>query len=189
MKILRLASATDLHLHPDSALIPEGRPMFYPDIHDSWEARFYLAIRINRLGKRISARFASRYYDAVALAVRIVPKECTGNSYETTDTPLAGGWLDALDNSITHGQWIPPTPDTFSDITVTINSTTATGLPSVNISAATTDIGIDEAVNLCSRYTTLRTGDIILLPLGSALPLLPRTRLTASSDLLNLKVV
>lgn len=186
MKILRPATHC-LHLHPDSALIPEGRPMFFPDLGDSWVALFYLAVRINRLGKRISTRFASRYYDAFALAVRISPEELTDNLSEVTGSALAGGWLDVLDNSITHGPWIPPAISSFSDITVAVTSSTAIDLPSVHLSAE--GIDIDQAINLCSRFTTLRTGDIILLPLAGSLPLLPRTRLTASPALLNLKIV
>lgn len=179
------SAARILELHPDSSLIPEGRPMFFPDLGDSWQAFFYLAVRINRLGKRISTRFAYRYYDALALAVAISPGTTADSDF--SDLLPSAGWLNVLDNSITHGPWSTPTLSTFSDITAAITSTTATDLPSVHLSAEGLDI--DRAVSLCSRYTTLRTGDIILLPLGAALPLIPRTRIIADPALLNLKIV
>lgn len=158
--------------------------MFYPDFADGWQAHFHLAVRINRLGKSVSRKFAPRYYDAVAPAMFIAPSApdlCTS------------GWLNAMDNSITHGAWTAP--DSPLRLTVSISSSSAAPL---SVTLDSTDIDIPGAIVECSRITTLRTGDIILLPLSgspdvsraAALPLRPRSRITSSPpDLLNVKIV
>ena len=67
MKIIRLTGSeplSDIDFHPDSALLLPGRPLFYPDFGGDWHACLFLAIRINRLGKSVSEKFAPRYYDS-----------------------------------------------------------------------------------------------------------------------------
>ena len=56
---------------PDTALQTRGKPVFIPDWGGECEARCALAVRISRLGKSIERRFATRYFDAVAPAVKL----------------------------------------------------------------------------------------------------------------------
>lgn len=179
MKIIRIVghdAHSDIDFHPDSALLLPGRPLFYPDFAGEWMARVYLAVHINRLGKSVSEKFAPRYYDSLSL----------GLTFEPTESGLlAPGVLSGLDSSITHGEWF--TPEAMI------------ALQSVCIGEEKTDIAlpsldeINRTVARISVYTTLRMGDIILLPLvASPLPLTPRTRLCisgANTEIINLKIV
>lgn len=180
MKIIRyvtLSPSCSFDFHPDSALLLPGRPMFYPDFGGSWIAEPMLAVRLNRLGKSIAPQFAGRYYDALALAIRIRPLELD---------PASEGEFSGMDCSITHGDWLAPHEflgigtATFGDISVAFPD--KAGL-------------IDAAVSRASRHTTVKMGDIVLLPLKgtSDIPLTPRSRLIAttptSHPLLNVKVV
>ncbi|MDE6378819.1 MAG: hypothetical protein K2K72_08755 [Duncaniella sp.] len=201
MKILRLTgSPLKLELHPDSALLPDGRPMFYPDFGSSWQAEFYTAVRISRLGKGIAPRFASRYYDALTLAMVISPSELSdsselselsdsshlsNSSHLSDSSPLPyPGWLNALDNSITHGSWT--VPGEVSSATVSVVSGSETVGNPVEISMSID--GIDAVIERLSLHTTLRNGDLILLPTCVTIPLTPRTRIIAP-DILNVKIV
>lgn len=61
-------TARQLGIVPDSALIGRGNPFFLPDAR-VWSGAVLIGVRINRLGKDIPARFASRYYNEVLTAV------------------------------------------------------------------------------------------------------------------------
>ena len=69
MKIIRVIALDPvlrLEFHPDSALVLQGRPLFMPEEGEGWQAQICLAVKISRLGKNISEKFAPRYYDAVS---------------------------------------------------------------------------------------------------------------------------
>ena len=59
-----------LILKGDSALLVNRKPFFIPDETNNPVAFPALALRVCRLGKHIAPRFANRYYDAVAPALR-----------------------------------------------------------------------------------------------------------------------
>ena len=54
---------------PDSALLKDGKPFFIPDFTKQCDYEVELVVRICRLGKNISPRFAHRYYDAVTVGI------------------------------------------------------------------------------------------------------------------------
>ena len=73
MKCVALTYGADsqsrpIEMAPDSAVVYRGNPWFVPDTDRRWQASFWLAAVIDRLGKNISARFARRYYNNVCLA-------------------------------------------------------------------------------------------------------------------------
>jgi len=179
MKIIRIIgheTISDIDFHPDSALLLPGRPLFYPDFGGTWAARLYVAVHINRLGKGMSEKFAPRYYDSLSIGLQIEPQNLPA---------LPAGVLSGLDNSITHGEWL--TPAEILDTTV------------INIGAGNMDVTmpsgsiINRAISHIGTYTTLRMGDILLIPLDTALlPISPRSRLTISTPsatVINLKIV
>lgn len=154
----------DIELIADSALQIPGRPVFIPDFTDAWSARIYVAFRISRLGKSIQPRFASRYYDAMALAMRLVPTDVS-----------ASGFLGLFDNALTLGPWQPlPAPD------ATLRFTTTDGLTATLPMA---DIAVDQAIASVSRIATVKNGDIFLpchLPVSPAVK--PDTAITITAD-------
>lgn len=177
MRIIALGSKPDVDFHPDSALLLPGRPMFYPDFGGEWVAYPYVAVHINRLGKGVSVKFAHRYYDACAMAVRILPAE---------DGCEPEGLLSGVDNSITHGAWIEP--ETF----VSFGPVSLSG-KTMDVSTVSLD-SISAAVKSLSAHTTLRMGDIILMPIGSRpVGIVSRSYLRAVTsegrEILNVKVV
>lgn len=59
----------------DSALITRGRPFFIPDYTNECEYEAELVVRICRMGRSISERFAHRYYDAVTVGVDFTARD------------------------------------------------------------------------------------------------------------------
>ena len=59
----------------DSALITRGRPFFIPDYTQECEYETELVVRICRMGRSISERFAHRYYDAVTVGIDFTARD------------------------------------------------------------------------------------------------------------------
>lgn len=179
MKIIRIASLPpqlSADIHPDSAIILPGRPLFLPDFGNGWSASVHPAVRICRLGKNISRKFAPRYYDGLTLALRLIP---SGNS-----SALDDGLLSGMDSSLVHGEWLPATLAAEPISAVTAVTETEIG-PLADV--------IDSVIAAVSGYMTLKMGDIILLPpVGAPVPLSEGSRLDASlagTQVLDQKIV
>lgn len=104
MKLLLLDSlypSVSVRLVADSAWRPDRRPLFVPEGAAGVSLELRTAVRISRLGKCISPRWASRYYDAWALAA--VRADLPGEYVMADDAVVLGPWqtLDgaAFDNA------------------------------------------------------------------------------------------
>lgn len=67
MKLILCNEQGHLRVIPDSAIGRSGQPWFLPEEGGTWCSRFAKAMRIGRLGKAISPKFAARYVDAATL--------------------------------------------------------------------------------------------------------------------------
>lgn len=67
-------------MKPDSALIHQNRPFFLPDFSKEIHHEVEIVVKINRLGKNISEKFAHRYYDQIGVGIdftaRDIQREC-----------------------------------------------------------------------------------------------------------------
>ncbi|MCH5326287.1 MAG: hypothetical protein J1E29_03675 [Duncaniella sp.] len=180
MKIISfrsLAETDNAYFLPDTAMLRHGAPLFHPEGSDPWELQPHLAIHINRLGKGIPEKFASRYFNAVSLALLVRP---TGSDYATTS--LMAGMDDSIITSASiDSSSLPDRLETTLE---------QTGL---NISLKVDPELIARAIHIAAAHITLKMGDIILLPpladdIAPSIPLSPRSRITLTG-LLDLKVV
>lgn len=196
MKIIRLHALSpdsDTDIHPDSAMILPGRPLFMPDMAGGWFAELYLAVRLSRLGKNIAPKFAPRYYDGISTAVRV--------TLSPDDMAAAGilpGLLSGMDSSVVHGEW-QPAEELQSALTVTLAAPLTWSSPENTVTFPTMNGEVDAAIARVSAYMTLKMGDILLLPLAAEgsdsplrIPLCEHIHITLSlnsTQTLDLKVV
>lgn len=145
-----LSDPPALEVIVDSATVAVGRPLFLPDFDSRWRMEICPAFKISRLGKDISARFASRYYDSFTVAVRLVPVNVRE---KLVDNQIPEGVLGLFDYCLGFGEWLPLPPQ---------------GQP-LEIEAGETVVSIDgskldtdNVIELVSHYTTLKTGDVVL---------------------------
>lgn len=177
MKIIpfsTLGPVPEADFMPDSALLLPGRPMFYPEEGEGWQLQPLVAVHVNRLGKGIAPKFATRYYDGITVALRL-----------TLSGHPSPGLLSGLDSSVVCGEWMAP------DTVPAIIEADINGAP-VTLTASPDDIAA--ALEAVSRLTIMKMGDIILLPPACPpLTATPRThvevRLTDGRMPLNLKIV
>jgi 2-keto-4-pentenoate hydratase/2-oxohepta-3-ene-1,7-dioic acid hydratase in catechol pathway len=65
---------------PDSALLRNNQPFFYPDFSKDIHYEVEIVVKLNRLGKNVSAKFAHRYYSEIGIGIdftaRDLQKQC-----------------------------------------------------------------------------------------------------------------
>ena len=162
-----VAAAPRMSHHPGSAVFHGGKPFFVPGVSDCWEVRPAIALRLCRLGKSIAARFAPRYYDAVAPALFFVPADIERQ-------PGMDGMISAIDNTVAIAPWQPLPP---ADTTWTIH------WQDEHIDLSTSQIGADTAIEVLSRFMTIQMGDALVpFILPDAVPVTPGESFMISLD-------
>jgi len=70
-------------LMPDSAIIQNNLPFFYPDFSNDIHYEVEIVIKFNKLGKNIAPKFAHRYYNEIGIGIdftaRDLQKKCKEN--------------------------------------------------------------------------------------------------------------
>ena len=136
-----------LSIIPDSAIIREGKPFFIPSFSQQWEYEVTIAFRVKRLGKNIAAKFAHRYIDAIAMAVRTRP-------IDFEQSIQASAITTAFDGAFIIGDWVEfESLDSIKSLSIEIESH--------KISFDLDQLAIEKTIELLSRYLTLKIGDII----------------------------
>lgn len=145
-----------IFMKPDSALLKDGKPFFIPDFSNQMEYETELVVRINRLGKNISERFAHRYYDAVTVGVDFTARDLQKKFRE-------GGmpWelCKGFDNSAAIGDWMPVSR--FEDVQKLNFRLDIDGNPVQQGNTADMLFGVDRIIAYVSQFCTLKIGDLL----------------------------
>ncbi len=145
-----------IFMKPDSALLRENRPFFIPRFSNQIEHEVELVVRINRLGRNISPRFAHRYYSEVALGV-----DFTARDLQNQCKQLGAPWeiSKAFDNSAVVSDFI--SLDELSDIQDIHFYLHKNG--QIQQQGHTKDMlfSVDNLIAYISQFFTLKIGDLI----------------------------
>lgn len=60
---------------PDTALLRNNDPFFIPDFSNEVHHEVEIVVKINRLGKNIQPKFASKYYDEIGLGIDFTARD------------------------------------------------------------------------------------------------------------------
>jgi 2-keto-4-pentenoate hydratase/2-oxohepta-3-ene-1,7-dioic acid hydratase in catechol pathway len=60
---------------PDTALLKNNEPFYYPDFTQDIHYEVELLLRISKEGKNIGAKFAAKYYDALGLGIDFTARD------------------------------------------------------------------------------------------------------------------
>lgn len=136
MKIIcfsKIEGEIKMILKGDSSLLNNKKPFFIPDWSRDVRMTPCVVLRVSRMGKNIGLKFASRYFDAVALGLNIF----------AADYMSLGDWTRgyAFDFSLPIGQWIDIEDNPWRDLV----------------------IKMDEAIEKASEVMTIRQGDLIVI--------------------------
>jgi fumarylpyruvate hydrolase len=143
-------------MKPDTALLRNNKPFYVPDFSQELHYETELIVKIDRIGKNIAPRFASRYYSEIGLGVDFTARDlqrklkAEGKPWEISK---------AFDNSAVIGNFLPvETLGNVQDIRfrLDLNDTTVQ-----NGHSAEMIFPIDELIAYVSRFFTLKIGDIL----------------------------
>lgn len=153
MKAITLDAERQMHLTPDSGIIVRNNPWFVPEDSAHWECHPLVGVRIDRLGMHIDLRFARRYYNSMVVAT---------HQRAVHDEAASAEWL--RDGALAMGT---PVALGGSDEVLALD---IAGLR-LDIPVSQFEQLVNAAIEYISRFVTLRTGDLVLLPIGA--PALP----------------
>lgn len=145
-----------IFLKPDSAILRKNRPFFIPSFSEDLHHEVELVLKIDRLGKNIERRYASRYYSSVGLGIDFTARDLQA---KLKDKGLPWEKAKAFDFSAAISDEFIPVDELKKDdipFRLDINGNTRQ-----QGSSAQMIFPFDELIEHISKYFTLKTGDLI----------------------------
>jgi len=143
-------------MKPDTALIKDNVPYFYPEFSKDIHHEIELVLRISKAGKHILPEFASKYYDAVALGIDFTARDIQDKCKEKG---LPWEKAKAFDGSAPVGKFIPKTE--IADLNKMEFHLEINGETRQSGSSADLIFSFDKVISYVSEFITLKTGDLI----------------------------
>lgn len=143
-------------MKPDTAVLRNNKPFFLPDFSSEIHYETELIIKINRIGKNISPKFAHRYYDEIGLGVDFTARDlqrklkAEGRPWEVSK---------AFDGSAVIGNFLPK--ERFEDIQNVDFHLDINGFRVQTGNSKDMIFRIDDLIAYISKFFTLKIGDII----------------------------
>jgi len=165
-------------MKPDTALVKDNKPFFYPDFSQDIHHELEIVIKICRVGKNIPENFAGRYFEELSVGIDFTARDIQQKSKEKGHP-----WETAksFDNSAPVGVFIPKS--SLEDVHrlnfgLKINDNRVqTG------NTAEMIFSFEYLISYVSRFFTLQMGDLIFTgtPAGVG-PVKPGDRLIADIE-------
>jgi acylpyruvate hydrolase len=142
---------------PDTALLRNNSPFYYPDFSKDIHYEAELVLRISKEGKNIQENFSSKYYDAIGIGIDFTARDLQQKAKEKgLPWDIAKGFNGSA-----------PVSDKFilvKDFEELSNinfSLTIDGEPKQQGNTSLMLFSFDYIISYLSRFFTLRTGDLI----------------------------
>lgn len=145
---------------PDSALLKGRNPFFVPDFPGDITITAAIAVKINKLGKGIPERFATRYYSETAPAV-IFRAEEYGARLRASGYPDSAAY--SFDKAVIVGEFHSRELPQDMEIEISIADDKGKEIEVRKFTIRETRQAISRGIAQLSRDNTLKTGDIILI--------------------------
>lgn len=145
-----------IFMKPDTALIRNGNPFFIPDFSQRIEYETEIVVKISRLGKSISEKFAHRYYDEITVGIDFTARDL---QLEQKNLGLPWEISKSFDGSAPIGYFISKEEvDDINNIDfhLDINGNTVQRGNSGDMIYS-----IDKIISYLSNFFTLKIGDLI----------------------------
>jgi 2-keto-4-pentenoate hydratase/2-oxohepta-3-ene-1,7-dioic acid hydratase in catechol pathway len=142
-------------LKPDSAVLPKKMPFFIPAFSDDIHYEIEVLVKINKVGKHISPKFAHKYYDEIGLGIDFTARDVQAKCKEKG---LPWEKAKAFDGSAVIGEFYPKEEFNLDSISFQLHKNDKV------VQDGNTDSmlwEIDELISYVSQYFTLKKGDVI----------------------------
>lgn len=153
----RQALSPSFFLKPDSALLINNRPFFYPEFSQRIEHEVEVVVRIDRVGKSIEERFAHKYYSSVALGIDFTARDLQS---EAKAKGLPWTLSKGFDGSAVVSDFVP-LAELSCDVHHLPFALYRNGECVQKGNTSEMLCGIDRMISYVSDFMLLRTGDMI----------------------------
>jgi 2-keto-4-pentenoate hydratase/2-oxohepta-3-ene-1,7-dioic acid hydratase in catechol pathway len=144
-----------IFLKPDSAILPNKNPFFIPPFSNDVHYEVEVLVKINKVGKHISEKFAHKYYDEIGLGIDFTARDIQAKCKEKG---LPWEKAKGFDGSAVIGNFYAKKQFDLKKIKFQLVKNNVT-VQDGNTNAMLWTI--DELISYVSQYFTLKKGDII----------------------------
>jgi 2-keto-4-pentenoate hydratase/2-oxohepta-3-ene-1,7-dioic acid hydratase in catechol pathway len=140
---------------PDTALLKNNDPFYYPDFSTEIHYETEIIIRIAKEGKHIQKDFAYKYYDKIGIGIDFTARDMQSKAKEKG---LPWALAKGFNGSAPVSDWYAKEDYDLSKLqfSMTLNDESKQHGDTSNMIHS-----IDEIIAYVSRFFTLKTGDII----------------------------
>ena len=143
-------------MKPDTALLKDGEPFYYPDITKDLHHEIEIVIKINKVGKHIDEQFAHKYYDEIGLGIDFTARDLQA---ECKAKGLPWEKAKAFDNSAPIGKF--KSKDKLGDLSEIEFELKINGQSRQVGNTKDLLFSFDQIISYVSKYVTLKVGDLI----------------------------
>lgn len=145
-----------IFMKPDTALLRNNAPFYYPDFSNNIHYEVELILRIGKEGKNIEEKFANKYFDGVGIGIDFTARDLQDKAKEKgLPWTLAKGF----NGSAPVSEFIPP--DQFPDLKNINFSLTINGEERQKGNSDQMLFGFSQIISYISKFILLKKGDII----------------------------
>lgn len=144
-----------IFLKPDSAILPKKMPFFIPPFSNDIHYEVEVLVKINKVGKHISPKFAHKYYDEIGLGIDFTARDV---QQQCKEKGLPWEKAKAFDGSAVIGNFYPKEKFDLENISFQLVKN-----EEIVQNGQTSNMlwKIDELISYVSQYFTLKKGDVI----------------------------
>lgn len=145
-----------IFLKPDTSILLKKQPFFIPDFSKNVQYEVEVLVKINRVGKYISEKFAHKYYQEIGLGIDFTARDLQS---ELKTKGLPWEKAKAFDGSAVVGKWIDKSKiEDLNNLSFSLQKNGEI------VQSASTNLmlwKIDALIAYISQFFTLKIGDII----------------------------
>ena len=143
-------------MKPETSLLIRNRPFYYPEFSNDIHYETEIVLRICKVGKHISERFANTYYDAIGLGIDFTARDLQQKAKEKG---LPWELAKAFDNSAPIGEFVPVTE--LGDVHNLEFKLLINGIQMQYGKAADMIFSYEKIISYVSKFVSLKMGDLI----------------------------
>ncbi|TRZ41804.1 fumarylacetoacetate hydrolase family protein [Robertkochia solimangrovi] len=145
-----------IFIKPDSAVLPKQQDFYLPEFSNDVHYEAEVIVKIKKVGKHISERFAGNYYDEVSLGIDFTARDLQ-SKLKAKGLPWEKS--KGFDGSAIIGKWMPKSE--LGDLDNLDFSLYRNGEQVQNGNTSLMLWKIDALISYISTYFTLKKGDVI----------------------------
>ena len=143
-------------MKPDTALLRDGEPFYYPDFTSDLHHEIEVVIRISKVGKHIDEQFAHKYYEEIGLGIDFTARDLQAKAKEKG---LPWEKAKAFDGSAPLGKFISKAQ--LGDLNAIDFELKLNGESRQKGNTADLLFSFDKIIAYVSKFVTLKVGDLI----------------------------